>query len=90
MSYERDGMVYESYGAYLRSKSLRVGYCQSAKGLDSTRQKRWDAELNLYKSARDQGIQPAGTKSSQIRKAFDISDRTGRAFDASAASGGMP
>ena len=32
--------------------------------------KRWDAELDLYRSARKQGIQPDGTKTSKIMAAL--------------------
>lgn len=49
---------------------------------ESMSQKKWDKELNLYKSARDQGIQPAGTSTKQIQKAIDDSNKVGKAFDA--------
>jgi len=44
--------------------------------------KKWTAELNLYKSARNQGIQPAGTSTKQVQKAIDDSNKVGKAFDA--------
>lgn len=49
---------------------------------ESMSQKKWNKELNLYKSARDQGIQPAGTSTKQIQKAIDDSNKVGKAFDA--------
>jgi hypothetical protein len=49
---------------------------------DSMPQKKWNKELDLYKSARDQGIQPAGTSTKQIQKAIDDSNKVGKAFDA--------
>lgn len=61
---------------------MRVAY-SGVGGLDYTAQKKWDKELDLYKSARAQGIQPASTKTRDIRKAIEISNKTGRAFDAS-------
>jgi hypothetical protein len=42
--------------------------------------KKWNNELSLYREARAQGIQPEGTSTAQIRKAMDVSDKTGHAF----------
>jgi hypothetical protein len=44
--------------------------------------KKWDKELALYRSAREQGIQPEGTSTTKIRKAIDMSNKTGRAYGA--------
>jgi len=44
--------------------------------------KKWDKELALYRSAREQGIQPEGTSTAKIRKAIDMSNKTGRAYGA--------
>jgi hypothetical protein len=77
------GDGHETYGACLRAKNLRIGYCKSHVGIDYTRQKQWDQELSLYRDARDQGVQPAGTQTHQTRLALDVSDKSGKAFDAS-------
>ena len=42
--------------------------------------KKWDNELDLYRKARAQGIQPDGTSTAQIQKAMDVSDKTGHAY----------
>jgi hypothetical protein len=42
--------------------------------------KKWNKELDLYRSARAQGIQPDGTSTAKIRKAIDVSDKTGHAY----------
>jgi uncharacterized protein YdaU (DUF1376 family) len=42
--------------------------------------KKWDNELKLYRDARAQGMQPEGTSTAKIRKAMDVSDKTGHAF----------
>jgi hypothetical protein len=42
--------------------------------------KKWNNELSLYREARKQGIQPDGTSTAQIRKAMDVSDKTGHAY----------
>jgi hypothetical protein len=44
--------------------------------------KKWDNELALYRLARSQGIQPDTTKTKDIRKAIDISNKTGQAYGA--------
>lgn len=42
--------------------------------------KKWDKELALYREARKQGIQPDSTKTKDIRRAIDISSKTGAAY----------
>ena len=42
--------------------------------------KKWDRELDLYASARKQGIQPDGTSTAKIQKALDVSEKTGVAY----------
>lgn len=49
---------------------------------DATAEKHWQKELNAYKDARAQGIQPAGTTMPKIRAAVEASDRAGKAYDA--------
>jgi hypothetical protein len=44
--------------------------------------KKWDNELALYRQARSQGIQPDTTKTKDIRRAIDVSNKTGIAYGA--------
>jgi hypothetical protein len=44
--------------------------------------KKWDGELQAYRDARAQGIQPAGTSMAKVRQAIEISDKTGVAYQA--------
>ena len=60
-----------TYGAHLRSKNLKVAYCNSASGRDATAQKKWDRELDLYSEARAAGLQPKSTKTPDIRAAME-------------------
>lgn len=60
-----------SWGECARAANLKIAYCQSAAGKDYTLQKRHDAELDAYAEARKGGLQPAGTKMSQVRKAVE-------------------
>lgn len=68
-----------SWGACARSANLRVAYCGVGGG-DATTQKRWDSELDLYRTARKQGVQPDGTKTHQIMAALKASDAVGAAY----------
>lgn len=70
---------HKSWGDCARSANLRVAYCGVGGG-DATEQKRWDAELDLYRTARKQGIQPDGTKTSKIMAALKASDAVGAAY----------
>ena len=60
----------------------RIAYSDSANNRDYTAQKKWDAELDSYRAARAEGIQPASTRTPDIEAAKRISDQTGQAFQA--------
>lgn len=70
---------HKSWGECARAASLKVAYCGIGGG-DATKQKKWDRELDSYKAARAQGIQPRSTKSRDIETAVKVSDMTGVAF----------
>lgn len=85
MSVCRTGCVtkdHKSYADCLRAGMPRIAYANSAKGMDLTKQKKWDNELDAYRSAVAEGIQPATTKMKDIEAARRISDATGQAFRA--------
>jgi hypothetical protein len=67
------------FGCKARTLQLSTGDAASNKGMP---QKKWDKELDLYRSARKQGIQPAGTSTKQVQKALDDSNKVGKAYDA--------
>ena len=71
-----------NWGECMRSVNLHIGYAASAKGMDYTTQKKWDNELSLYQTARKQGIQPDSTKTKDIRRAIDISEKIGKPYGA--------
>jgi len=73
-----------SWGACVRGKALKITYCRSATNPrnDATAEKRWNKELDLYASARRQGIQPETTKAKDITHALRESDRVGAAYGA--------
>ena len=42
--------------------------------------RKWDKELQAYRDARAQGIQPDGTSMKKIEQAVKISNETGKAY----------
>lgn len=73
---------HESYAACLRAAGTKVAYANTAGGMDYTAQKKWDKELDFYRQARSDGIQPASTQTKDIRAAYAASESTGTAFQA--------
>lgn len=73
---------HDTYGAHLRAKNLKVGFCNSASGKDRTADKKWQGDLAAYASARRQGIQPATTRRKDVDLAVRVSDERGEAFQA--------
>lgn len=67
-----------TFGECIRNKGLRV----APNLADTGASKAWDGEIQAYKDARAQGIQPAGTKMHQIREAVEASNAVGKAYDA--------
>ena len=67
------------FGCKALTVDLNPGEANSRLTMSS---KKWDKELALYRTARSQGIQPEGTSTAKIRKAIDISNKTGIAYGA--------
>lgn len=74
-----DSYVDDCFGCKVRTLELNPGDAGRA---DSMPQKKWDKELDAYKAARKQGIQPAGTTMKAVKEALDKSDKMGKAYDA--------
>lgn len=73
---------HQSYAECLRAGAPSVMYANSANNRDYTAQKKWDRELDAYRAARAEGLQPAGTSMKKVEDAKRISDLTGTAFRA--------
>lgn len=69
-----------SYHECLRSKGVGTYLAAPSKGLDGSAQKRWDRELDAYRAARREGIQPDGTTMAKIEEARRASDSHGAAY----------
>lgn len=67
------------FGCKVSTLSLNAGEANSNLTMSS---KKWDKELQAYRDARAQGIQPAGTSMKKIEEAVKISDKTGKAYGA--------
>ena len=67
------------FGCKAKGLQLNTGDAHSSKTMNN---KKWDSELNAYREARAQGIQPAGTSMEKIQEARRASDAMGVAYDA--------
>ena len=66
------------FGCKAAGLQLSTGDAHHGKSMNN---KKWDNELNAYREARDQGIQPAGTSMEKINEARRASDALGTAYD---------
>lgn len=69
-----------NYHECLRDAGVRTYLASPSRGLDGTAQKNWDRELEMYRQARKQGIQPDSTKRAGIEKAVRLSNEAGAAY----------
>jgi hypothetical protein len=72
---------HESYIECLQSANLQINAGDASRA-ESMSQKKWDRELQSYRDARSQGIQPAGTSTQAIREAHEASEKLGKAYNA--------
>jgi len=69
---------HKNWGECLKAANLRI----APNGYDTSKEKKWDSNLEEYRRARKQGIQPVSTNVKDVRRAVDVSQQLGRAFDA--------
>ena len=69
----------DCFGCKVRTLQLNTGDANSSKVMSN---KKWHGELDAYREARDQGIQPEGTSMDAIQKAVKASEAMGKAYDA--------
>lgn len=67
------------FGCKAKSLQLNTGDANHQKAMSN---KKWDGELNAYRQARSEGIQPAGTSMAAITEARRASEAMGKAYDA--------
>lgn len=70
-----------TYGECIRAKGLRIAYCNSAGGGgDATAQKKWDKDLDAYRAAVRQGMEPETTRIQDVNAAVRWSEKNGVAY----------
>lgn len=72
---------HKTYGECLRAQSQRIGYCGIGGG-DASVQKRWDRDIDAFKSAVKQGIHPKTSQRPDVDAAVRASNETGSAYRA--------
>jgi len=67
-----------------KAKTLQLATGDAAGNIiaSGTTQKKWDKELDFYKQARAQGIQPEGTNRKAVEKAIEASETLNKAYNA--------
>jgi hypothetical protein len=72
----------DCFGCKVKTLELSTGDANSQKSMSN---KKWNNELDAYRSARAQGIQPAGTSMAHVKAAVEASNTMGQAYDADTA-----
>ena len=67
-----------------KAKGLQLSPGDAAGNIiaSGTTQKKWDKELQLYRDAKAQGVQPAGTSTKAIREALTASEVLNKPYNA--------
>ena len=71
----------ECFGCKAKGLQMNAGDARGDVNASGTTQKKWNSELDAYRSARAQGIQPNSTKRKDIEAAHNASERLGSAYD---------
>ena len=71
--------VENCFGCKISTLELSTG---DANGRAAMPLRKWEGELQAYRDARKQGIQPAGTTMAKIEAAHKASENLGRAYNA--------
>ena len=69
------------FGCKAKGLQLSTGDARGDVIASGTTQKKWDSELNFYKEARAQGVQPEGTSRAAVEKALEASEVLNRPYD---------
>ena len=72
----------DCFGCKAKGLQLATGDAAGNIIASGTTQKKWDKELQLYRDAKAQGVQPAGTSTKAIRSALEASETLNKPYDA--------
>ena len=67
------------FGCKVIGLQISPGDASSQKAMSN---KKWDGELNAYRAATAQGIQPEGTSMAAVQRAVNASEALGTAYNA--------
>ncbi len=67
----------DCFGCKVKTLELNTGDANSKKTMSN---KKFNSELNAYREARSQGIQPSGTTMTKIEEAYKASENLGKAY----------
>jgi hypothetical protein len=77
-----DSELCNCFGCKAKTLQLATGDASGNIIASGTTQKKWDKELNFYKEARAQGVQPEGTSTKAIQKALEASETLNKPYNA--------
>jgi hypothetical protein len=80
VEHKHDSYVHGCFACKIQTLQLSTGDANGSLVENNWTNKKWNNELDLYKQARSQGIQPDGTTTAKVRQAMDVSDKTGHAY----------
>jgi hypothetical protein len=69
------------FGCKAKTLQLATGDAAGHIIQSGTTQKKWDKELEFYRQARKDGIQPEGTSTAAVEKAYQASEVLNKAYD---------
>ena len=78
--HEHTTYVHDCFTCKIETLQLSTGDANGNMVAGGWTAKKWDSELNLYESARKQGIQPDGTSRKKVQAAIDASNEVGVAY----------
>jgi len=71
----------DCFGCKVKNLQLNAGDAKHSITESGTTQKKWDKELDFYKEARSQGIQPESTTRAAVEKAYEASEVLNKPYD---------
>ena len=73
----------DCFGCKAKGLQLATGDAAGNIVASGTTQKKWDSELDFYKDARAQGVQPEGTSRKAVEKALEASEVLNKPYNGS-------
>lgn len=71
----------DCFGCKVKNLQLNAGDARGDVVASGTTQKKWDSELDFYRQARKDGIQPEGTTRAAVERAYEASEVLNKAYN---------